>query len=184
MASWTLTAQLENNSTLAVATDNHVWWNGTNFGDNITVGTYQSSTHITDSANGQRDTVSPVNNTKYIDSTHASINGGASAALPIPDASCGLLFTFSNPASVATMGAQLYAYDGVDDINAIDSLSFMAAEGNISTQWVSANGLNSALRLQDHDAPSSEHNFYVATSLSPLTSGLKSGKLKIVLSFI
>jgi len=183
MASWTLTAQLQDSSTLAVGTDNHVWWNGTNYGDNITVGSYQDSTHITDSANGQRDTASHVHNTKYIDSTHVSIDGNASTQLPIPTNSCGLLFTFSNPASVATTGAQVYAYDGVEDINGIDSLNFMAAEGGVSTQWVSANGLNNALHLQDHD-PSSEHHFYVATSLSPLTSGLKSGKLKIVLSFV
>src|SRR6266576_2108115 len=137
MASWTLTAQLQDNSTLAVATDNHVWWNGTNYGDNITVNTYQDSTHIADSANGQRDTVSHVNNTKYIDNSTVSINGAANSALPIPAASCGLLFTFSNPASVTTTGAQLYVYDGVDDINAVDSLKFRAAEGDISTQWVS-----------------------------------------------
>lgn len=182
MANWTLTAQLET-GTLTVASDNHIWWNGTNFGDNITVGQFQDSTHVADSNDAQLDTVSPVHNTKYIDSTHVSIDGGASAVLPIPTADCSLVFNFSDPSSIQTSGAKVYVYDGVDDINPISDLTFYAAEGGQSANWVSANGLNDALALQDQSSATS-HNFYIATSLSPQTSGLKSGKLKIVLSYV
>lgn len=183
MASWTLTAQLQNSSTLAVAANNHIWWNGANFGNNVIVGSYQDSTHVADVNDNQLDTVSPVNNTKYVDATHVSINGGASTALPIPTGSCGLLFTFSDPSSVQTSGAKIYAYDGVTDINPIDNITFQAAEGSASTSWVNANGLNGALDLQNQ-AAATTHNFYVATSLSPQTSGLKSGKIKITLSYV
>ena len=183
MASWTLTAQLQNSSTLAVGTSNHIWWNGATYGTNIVVGSYQDSTHVADSSDVQQDTVSAVNNTKYVDATHVSINGGASTALPIATGSCGLLFNFSDPSSVTTSGAKIYAYDGVTDINPIDNVTFQVAEGSHSTSWVNANGLGSALALADQTT-STSHNFYIATSLSPQTSGLKSGKLKIVLSYV
>lgn len=182
IASWTLTAQLQT-GTLNVGTSDHVWWNGAAFGDNIVIGDYQDSTHVADGSDNQLDTISPVNNTKYVDATHVSINGGGSSALPIATGSCGLLFNFSDPSSVQTSGAKVYVYDGVEDINAMEDITFYAAEGGQSTSWVNANGLNSALVLQDQVA-STSHNFYIATSLSPQTSGLKSGKLKIVLSYV
>ena len=182
MATWTLTAQLTS-GTLALASNDHVWWNGAAFGDNIIIGEYQDSTHVADLNDNQRDTAAAVNNTKYVDATHVSINGGGTTALPVPTGSCGLLFTFSDPSSVQTSGAKVYVYDGVEDINVMEDIIFYAAEGGQSTNWVSANGLNSALHLQDQ-AASTTHNFYIATSLSPQTSGLKSGKLKIVLSYV
>ena len=183
MANWTLTAQLQDSSTLAVGTNNHIWWNGVNYGDNITVGSFQDSTHVADTNDNQVDEPSAVHNTKFVDSTHTVIDGGGTTALPISTASCGLLFTFSDPSSVMTSGAKVYVYDGVEDVNAIDNITFYAAEGGVSTNWVSANGLNSALALQDQNANTS-HQFFIATSLSPQTSGLKSGKLKIVLSYV
>ena len=183
MASWILTAQLQDSTTLSVADDNHIWWNGADYGDNIVVGQYQDSTHVADVDDNQLDESSAVHNTKFIDSTHVSIDGAGTTSLPISTGQCGLMFTFSDPSSVQTAGAKLYVYDGVEDINAIDDIDFEAAEGAQSTEWVSANGLNNALNLVDQ-APGTSHIFYVATSLSPQNSGLKSGKLKIVLSYV
>lgn len=183
MATWSLIAQLQSGATLAVANDNHVWWNGTNFGDNIIVGQYQDSTHIADSDDGQLDGSDPVHNTKYVDAAHVSIDGAASSAFPIPQASCGLKFTFSDPSSVEVSGVKLYAYDGIEDINQIDNIDIQVAEGGVSTSWTNCNGLGNALAFQDQ-ASATSHDFYVATSLSPQTSGLKSGKLKLVLSYV
>lgn len=183
MATWSLTAQLQSGSTLTVATNNHIWWNGTNFGDNIVVGQYQDSTHVADSNDNQLDTVSPVHNVKYVDATHASIDGGGNSSLPVATNKCNFVFNFSDPSSVQTSGAKLYLYDGVEDVNGIDDISFFAVEGGQTGTWVAANGLNSALMLQNQTSATS-HNFYVATSLSPQTSGIKSGKMKIVLSYV
>lgn len=183
MADWTLQAQLQNNTTLDLATDQHVWWNGTNFGDNIALNQYQDSTHVADSDDSQLDTVSSVHNTKYVDNTHVAIDGNSPTILPVPNNKCGLVFTFTDASAVTTSAAKVYIYDGVEDENPLPNVNFMVAEGTHSTTWVNANGLNNGLFLADQSAATT-HNFYIATSISPLTAGLKGGKMKIVLNYV
>lgn len=182
MAVWATTAQLTT-GTLSVGATDRVWWNGTLFGDNVVVGSYQDSTHITNSSDVHQCTTNHVNNTKYIDATHVSINGAASSALPIATASCGVKFNFSDASSVATSGAKFYFYDGTTDATAMSGITAQAAEGGQSTSWVAANGSGSALTLANQAAATS-HDFFIATSVSPSSTGAKTGAIKITLTYV
>lgn len=62
-------------------------------------------------------------------------------------------------------------------------VNFQAAEGGQSTSWVAANGSGSALTLANQVAATS-HNFYVATAISPTSTGAKTGKVKITLTYV
>lgn len=182
MATWSLTAQLTS-GTLVVNPTDHVWWNSSTYGTNIIVGGYQDSTHITDASDVHRCTTNHVNNTKFIDGSHASINGAGSSALPIGTGSCGLIFNFSDASANATSAGSFYAYDGTTDLNPMLDVNFQAAEGGQSSSWITANGSGSALTLADQTS-STSHNFYVATSVSPTSNGAKTGKVKILLTYV
>lgn len=182
MATWSLTAQLTT-GTLSVAATDRIWWNGTNFGDNVVVGSYQDSTHISDNTDTHRCTTNHVHNTKYLTSSTVSIDGASSSALPVATGSCGLKFNFSDPSSVATSSASFYAYDGTTDATAMAGVTFQAAEGGQSSSWVAANGSGSALSLANQSAATS-HDFFVATSVSPSSTGAKTGKVKITLTYV
>jgi|SRR5581483_10112776 len=183
MATWTLTSQLTS-GTLSVNSTDRIWWNGTNFGDNIVVGSYQDSTHISDSSDAHRCTTNHVHNTKYVDSTHVSLDGAASSLLSaLTTSQAGLKFNFSDASSVATSAASFYAYDGTTDATAMAGVTFQAAEAGTSSSWVAANGSGSSLSLANQSAATS-HDFYVATSVSPSSTGAKTGKVKITLTYV
>lgn len=184
MATWTALAQLTT-GTLSLATTDKVWFNGIGgtFGTGIILGQYPDATHISDANDAHRCTSAHVHNTKYIDSTHVSIDGAGSAVLPIATGSCGLKFTFSDPSAVATSATTFYAYDGVTDANGVVGVTVQAAEGGQSSSWSSASGLNNGLRLANQ-AASTAHSFYVACSMSPSQAGAKVGKLKLVLTYV
>lgn len=182
MATWTLTAQLTT-GTLAVGATDRVWWNGSAFGTNVVVGSYQDSTHIASNTDTHLCTTNHVNNTKYLTATTVSINGAGSTALPIATASCGLKFNFADPSSVATSGAKFYAYDGTTDTTAMSGVTFQAAQGGSTSTWVAANGSGTGLALADQTAATS-HDFFVATSVSPTSTGAKTGKVKITLTYV
>lgn len=184
MATWTLTAQLTT-GTLTVGATDRIWWNGTNFGDNVVVSAYQDSTHISNSSDTHTCTTNHVNNTKYLTSTTVSINGAGSVSLSgsVPTtAQCGLKFNFADGASVATSGGKFYAYDGTTDATAMAGVTFQAIEQS-NTTWVAANGLGAAVTLANQ-AASTSHDFFIATSVSPSSTGAKTGKVKITLTYV
>ena len=182
MATFSTVAQLQNGTTLALASTDHIWVNGTTFGLNIVAGNYQDSTHITDVNDVQRDTTASVNNTKWVTSSTVSLNSAAASALSgITTAQAPLVFTFSNGAAVATTAAKFYAYDGITDTTAITGLNFQAAEVTNSS-WTAANGLGSALALADQGS-ATNHNYYVLFSASPTSPGAKTGAVKLTLTY-
>jgi hypothetical protein len=186
MATWTLTAQLTTGTLTVNATD-RVWWNGATFGTNVAVSSYQDSTHITNNTDVHQCSTNHVHNTKFIDSTHVSIDGGASTVLAagtVPTtAQCGLKFNFSDAASVATSSGTFYAFDGTTDATAMAGVTFQAGEGGQTTTWIAANGSGSALSLANQAAATS-HDFFIFTSISPTSTGAKTGKIKIVLTYV
>lgn len=182
MATWTLTAQLTTGTLTVNATD-RTWWNGTNFGDNVVVGSYQDSFHISDNTDTHRCTTNHVNNTKFLTGSTVSINGAGSTSLPISTSSCGLKFNFADASSVATSNGKFYAYDGTTDANPMAGINFQAGEGGQTASWVAANGSGSALTLVNQSAATS-HDFFVATSVSPTSTGAKTGKIKITLTYV
>jgi len=189
MATWTLTAQ-RTTGTLTVNATDRVWYNGTGgtFGTNVVVGQYQDATHISNSSDVQQDTnATPVHNTKFLSSTTVSIDGGGSATLAagtVPTtAQCGLLFNFSDAASVATNTGKFFFYDGTTDATAMAGVTVQAGEGGQTTTWVSANGSGAALSLANQSAATS-HNFFLFTSISPTSTGAKTGAMKITLTYV
>jgi len=182
MATWAAYAQLQNSTTLTIASTDHIWLNGTTYGQNVTVGSYQDSTHVSDSDDVQRDITSPVNNLKYTTSSTVSVNGASATTLSgVVSSSYPLKFVFSHGSSVETTGATFYAYDGVTDTTPISGITFQAAEAGDLT-WTAANGSGSALSLDNQGAATS-HTFYVAISASPSSTGAKTGSVKITLTY-
>jgi hypothetical protein len=189
MATWTLTAQLTT-GTLSVASTDRVSYNGTLFGDNIVVGAYQDSTHIlnnTGEPGGHLCTTNHVNNTKYVTSTTVAINGAGATTLAagtVPTtAQCGLKFNFSDAASVATSAGKFYFYNGTTDATPMAGVTPQCGEGGQTTTWVNANGLGAALTLANQSAATS-HDFFIFSSVSPTSTGSKTGAMKISLTYV
>jgi hypothetical protein len=187
MATWSLTAQLTS-GTLALGATDRIWWNGANFGDNVVVGSYQDSTHVSNSDDVHQCSANHVHNTKYVDDSHYILDGGSSTAFDVthPTTSqCGLKFTFTDASSVSTSGGKFYVYDGITETSSMAGVHFQAfqADGTIVPAWVDANGSGSALSLANQTAATS-HDFYIGTSVSPTSSGAKSGKIKIVVTYV
>ena len=169
------------------ATD-RVWFNGgVNVTDNVVVGAYQDGTHITDNADAHIaacTTNSHVKNVKYLTSTTMSLNGAGSANLStLTNANAPLKINFSDAASVVTSAAKFYAYDGTTDATAPVGVTVQAAEAAVTSTWVAAGGLGAALSIAD-DTTATSHDFFVAVSVSPTSTGAKTGKFKLTLTYV
>jgi hypothetical protein len=146
---------------------------GTNFGDPVTVNTWQSSTHFSDDGIAT-DLCSGVhcNNVRYLTSTTCSLNGGTAVGLStLTNNDATLKITLSGLGSVATLGAKFYSYNGTTRATAPDGITCAAAEiGNAS--WSTIAGSGSPLLLADQSAATT-HSWYIALSVMPTTSGVK-----------
>jgi hypothetical protein len=185
LATWTLTAQLTT-GTLSVGATDRIWWtSGVNITDNVVVGSYQDGTHITNSSDVHQCSTNHVHNIKYVDATHFILDGGGSTLLAAgapTTAQCPMKFNFSDAASVATSAGKFYAYDGTTDTTAMVGVTFQAIE-QANTTWVAANGSGAAVNLANQSAATS-HDFYIAASVSPTSTGAKTGKVKITLTYV
>ena len=195
MATWTLTAQGANGSgTLTVNATDRIWFtSGTAITDNIVVSSYNDGTHITDNADSHIagcTTMTHVNNLKYLSSTTVSINGAGGVTLSgsVPtNAQMPFKFNFSDGASVATSNGKFYAYDGATDATAMVGVTFHAFEKG-DTAWDDpgggeSNGSANALDLANQAAATS-HDFYIGASISPTSTGAKTGAVKISLTYV
>jgi len=191
MATWVFTGQrTDGSSTINVGATDRIWFTaGVNLTDNVVVSSYQDGTHVSDNADAHQATCGGagghLNNLKYIDGTHVSINGAGSAALSgtVPtNAQMPFKFNFSDPSSVATSSAKFYFYDGTTDSNAMAGVTVQAIE-KTNTTWVAANGSGSALALANQAAATS-HDFFIGASLTPTSTGAKTGKIKITLTYV
>lgn len=200
---WTVTRGVNNTTAAAhsatptvrqvynVAATNRIWWNGATFGTNVVVGVYQTSTHLTDNTDTHLCTgtlINHLNNTQYVDGTHFSLNGGGSTlfASNVPTVgSVALAFTFTDPSSVATSATTFYAYDGSTDSTAMAGTTFQAFEttGANTPAWAAANGSGAALSVASQSA-ATFHIFYIGTSVTPTSTGAKTGKVKMVLTYV
>ena len=147
---------------------------GANFGDPVTVNAYQQSTHFSDDG-VSTDLCSGVhaNNVKYLSSTTCSLNGGASTPLSnLSDGNATLKISLSGLGDIATSNTRFYSYNGTTRNNAPDGLVCVAAEIGDSS-WSSVGGSGNALVLDDQ-ATASSHSWYIAVSVMPTSSGVKS----------
>lgn len=182
MATFVTKGILQSGVQLTLNASDHIWVSGATFGSNIIVGSYQDSTHISDTNDVLRDTTASVNNMKFLTSTTASVNSAASVSLStVTSGSAPFMFVFSHGSSVATSAATFYAWDGTTSTSPLSGISFQAAEIGNST-WTAANGSGAALTLANQSA-STSHTFYIALSASPTNTGAKVGSLTLQLSF-
>lgn len=184
MATWTVTAQLTT-GTLSVGATDRIWLMGAAFNDDVLVSSHQSSIHITNSSNTHQCTSFHVNNVAYVDSTHFTLNGGGSTALASgapTQGQCPLKFNFSDASSVTTSASTFYAYDGITDATAMAGVTFYAIEQS-NTSWTAANGSGSALTLASQTAATS-HDWYIALSATPTSTGAKSGSVKLAITYV
>lgn len=183
MATWTTTAQLTT-GTLSVGATDRIWFNGSTFGTNVTVSSYQDSTHISNSSDTHQCTSFHVHNVKYLTSTTMSLDGAGSANLStLTTGNSPIKFNFSDASSVATSATSFYFYDGATDATAMAGVTVQAAEGGTTSTWVAANGSGSALSVASQTTATS-HDFYIAASVSPSSTGAKTGKCKITLTYV
>lgn len=191
MAAWTLTGQrTDGSSTVTVGTTDRIWYtSGVNITDNVVIASYQDGTHVTDNTNAHSANCGGagghVNNLKFATSTTVSINGavGVTLSATVPTtAQMPLKFNFSDGQSVATSGAKFFYFDGAVDANVMTGVTVQAIQ-KTNTAWTSANGLGAALTLADQSAATS-HDFFIGTSLSPSSTGSKTGQMKITLTYV
>jgi len=160
--------------------------NATNLTTPITVGTWQSGTHI---GNGDPGTdqcgTAHVPNAKYVSSTQFDPGTGTTTLndTVLLTTMCSLRIKFTDASAVATSSARFYSFDGSTETNESVGIEAYAFErGASASAWTQINddsgnigGDNSGERLSFTDqAASTEHYFYVAVSARPETVGAKS----------
>lgn len=170
MATFTWTLQGSTPTTIE-ATDRIKFAGGT-FSTAVTVGSYNSSTHVASSTNTDDSASNTPHNTQYLTTSTVSLNGGGSTALSgISTANCPLKINFSDASSVTTTDAILYAYDGTTTTSAPTGVTFYAAEQGDSN-WTAAEGSAAGVSIND-DTASTSHDYYFCISASPDSVGEK-----------
>lgn len=172
MATYTWTLQ-GTTPTVISATD-IIQFAGSAFGTAVFVGNYQDSMHVKTSGGSEKSLGNSPKNTKYIDATHYSLNGGADTLLSASDpaqADCPLKINFAHPSSVAITDHVIYAYNGLSVLAAPTGVTFKIAEQG-DTVWSDGGGAGLAMSVADRSAATS-HDFYFLVSASPQSIGSK-----------
>ncbi len=168
----TFTHSLQGSTDTTIGTTDKLQFAGGTFDSKITVGNYNSSTHVEDDTSSDKSSGNSPNNNNYND-----------ASLPIADGDCALKINFSHTSSVQTESAKIYAYDGSDTSTAPSNTTVYMAEGADDSTWTNAEGSGSALGLADNTSAATSHDFFVAVTASPDTVGSKSLAYQIELTY-
>ena len=168
---------------------------GSTFGASVNVASYQDSTWITDS-NGLFQGPQ-VNNIKYVHPASGSINAlTAKNVLDIPNNLASLKVSFSHSSAVTTQNARFRCYDRNNINNNPSGIVCMAYEvihpsttqtgslGSGLSSWTNIYGSGSILSLVDSpgvsglrpngaSTSSTQHDWFLALSQSPSSTGSK-----------
>jgi hypothetical protein len=151
----------------------------------ITVGTWQSGSHV---GNGDPGTdqcgTNHVPNVKYVTSTQFDRGLGTTTLndTNLLSTQCTLRITFTDASAVATSSARFYSYDGsTETAEAVGIEAYAFQQGVGASAWTSINddsgnigGDNSGEYLSLSDQTSSTvHTYYIAVSARPETVGAK-----------
>lgn len=168
--------------TTVEATDYLAFSDGT-FGNPITVGAYNSATHVRSSVGADDSSANTPNNNKYIASGTADWGDGTENLTNITDAECALKVTIAYDTNITVTDITMYAYDGTTTTNAPTGTDvYLAEQGDAA--WTNADGSAAALTITDSSTPATSHDFYIAISVSPSTVGVKSAnKLRIEFTY-
>src|SRR3989304_2415757 len=144
----------------------------------ITVGAYNSSTHVESSVGADDSSGNTPENNKFI--SQAGGTGGDSQADwgdgtedidQILTSECSLKINFSHGTSVTTTNHILYAYNGSVQATGPTEVDFRAAE-QADANFTEAEGSGAPVTVND-DTTATSHDFYFLISASPTTVGEK-----------
>lgn len=151
----------------------------------ITVGTWQSETHLgTGDPGTDACGTNHVPNVKYVSGTQFDDGGGTETLndTNLEATECTLRVKFTDASSVATSNGRFYSFDGTTETaEAIGIEAYAFEQGKGNTAWVQINddsanvgGDNSGERLTLSDQTTgTEHFFYIAVSARPESVGAK-----------
>ena len=142
------------------------------YGSPIQVGQYNDAMHIRTSVGDDSDACAPphLTNIKFISSSEASVNGGSTISLTsLAQANC-IRITVNSDTSVAIIATRFYAYDSSNVDNPPPNITFKAVKLG-SASWSTPHGRTNAVSLGDSLTPATSHQFYVAMSLTPTSTG-------------
>jgi hypothetical protein len=179
---------------ISILDTDRIGFNGANFGDSISVGAFQDSTHKTDGAMSA-DGCDPnhMRNCKYSSPAQVSLMGAAAVDLTpanVGQNDCTTRWSYQDDTVNTTLSnVRLFAYNAVDPAVApvgVIVCAFERAAAAINKDrvsdtpgdggaWDSAKGIggNANALMLDDQAAAAIHNFYVGISVSPTSKGLK-----------
>jgi hypothetical protein len=186
MATFTWYGKRTAGGTITIGGTDRIWFCGADFATKVFVGDYNDTTHVSNSSDAEQCTGGGghLNNFKFIDSTHYSLNGGSSTALPINATTATIMINFAHTTGITCTNIKFYAYDGTTTTAAPTGVTFKAAEAdNVSSAWVEAAGSGSALTFADREE-GDNYDFDILLSASPTSVGLKTAfKLRMELTY-
>lgn len=184
----TFTWELQGTTPTTIEATDKVQFAGSAFDSAIAVTEWNDSTHVKSSGGSNDSSGNTPNNVKFISQSggtggdsQADWGDGTEDLDAITNAEATLKINFSDASSVATSDAVFYAYDGTTPATAPVNVSIVAAEVG-DANWTTIEGSGSALALEDNTAATS-HDYFIAVSASPDTAGLKTGSLRIELTY-
>jgi hypothetical protein len=178
----TYTWYLQGSSPTTIEATDIIQFAGGTFDSAITVGEYNSSTHVESSVGADDSSGNTPNNNKYVASGTGDWGDGTESLSNITNAECTLKINFSDGASVTTTGHIFYAYDGTTTTAVPTGVTFQAAESG-DAAWTNAEGSAAALTITD-DTASTSHDYYILISASPESVGEKTAfKLRDELTY-
>lgn len=179
---------------ISIGESDRIGYCGANFGDSISVGGFQDSTHKTDgtmSADGCA--TNHMRNCKYASPTTVSLMGGAAVALDaahVAQNDCTTRWKYQDDAvSTALSNVRFFVYDGTTPATAPSGITACAFERTASGvnkdrvsdtpggggAWDSSKGIGGSANalILDDQASASIHYFYIGQSRAPSSKGLK-----------
>ena len=178
----TYTWYLQGTSPTTIEATDIVQFAGATFGSAITVGQYNTSTHVESSVGANDSSGNTPKNSQYLTTSTVDIGSGSTSLSGVTTANCPLKINFSDAASVTTTGHVFYAYDGTTTTAVPTGVTFYAAEQG-DTNWTNAEGSAAAVTVTD-DSAATSHDYYLLISASPESVGAKTAfKLRSELTY-
>lgn len=185
----TYTWYLQGGTPTTIDATDIVQFAGAAFGDPITVGAYNDTTHVESSVGADDSSGNTPKNSKFISQgggtggdSQVDIGGGTVDLDTITTANCPLKINFSHGSSVVTTGHVFYAYDGSTPATGPVDVTFKAAEQG-DANWTAAAGSGTPVTITD-DTTGTSHDYYILLSASPDSVGVKTSfKLRDELTY-
>lgn len=142
---------------------------GESFGESVPLGSYQTTTHVTDTSATTNYGALP--NVKFVTNSTANWGSGELPLSTIPQSECTLHIRITNASPVRLQTVRLHAFSGSSHYYGPSNMILSGAElGDLA--WTRVSGSASPLLLTPHIATASTiHDYYVALSAKPTAQG-------------